>query len=130
MKVPLPASSSLNFLAGIFAGAGINLVTSVAGGRNPNAAASTTKIFVDSALWVVAAAFLTWVAQVVQRGERNADADVARRNRLTDAEKDEVRDLHERQSWGHARLPIALTVVSLFVSVLFLPGLVHWSDLF
>jgi len=128
MRIELPASSSLNFLAGIFAGAGINLLTSVAGGRSPDADVSTAKIVVDSVLWVLTAAFLTWVAQVVQRGERNADAAI--RQSLTHAEKEEVRDAFERQSWQRARLPISLTVVSLIGSILCLPRLIHWSDLF
>lgn len=126
MKIELPASSSLNFLAGIFAGAGINLLTSVATG--PEADVSNAKIAIDSLFWVAAAACLTWAAQVVQRGERNADAEI--RGRLTEIEKEEVRDSLERQSWRRARLPIALTVVSLIGSVVLLPRFIHWGGLF
>ena len=125
MKVALPASSSLNFLAGIFAGAGINLITSVATG--PQAEVSTMKIALDSVLWVATAAFLTWAAQVVQRGER--DADLETQGRLTEVEKAEIRDHLERQSWRRARFPIILTVGSLIGSVIFLPRFIPWSSL-
>lgn len=125
MKAVHPASSSLNFLAGIFAGAGINLITSVATG--PEADVSNTKIALDSALWVVTAAFLTWAAQVVQRGERDADLEI--QGRLTLAEKEEIRDHLERQSWRRARLPVILTVVSLVGSVVLLPRFIPWSAL-
>jgi len=124
--IPTPASSSLNFLAGIFAGAGINLITSVATG--PEADVSTGKIAFDSGLWVLAAAFLTWAAQVLQGGER--DADLVITQHLTDLEKHEIRQLYQRRSWRRARLPIALTLVSLIGSIVMLPRFIHWSGLF
>jgi hypothetical protein len=122
----LPASSSLNFLAGIFAGAGINLITSVATG--PEAEVSTAKIAVDSLLWVLAAAALTWAAQVVQRGERDADLEIGAQ--LTDVEKHEVRELFGRRSWRQARLPVVLTLVSLAGAVVLLPRFIQWGELF
>ncbi|GIM97369.1 hypothetical protein [Paractinoplanes toevensis] len=125
MRAALPASSSLNFLAGIFAGAGINLITSVATG--PEAEVSSTKIALDSVLWVAAAACLTWAAQVVQRGERDADVEV--QGRLTQEEKEEIRDHLERRSWRRARLPIILTVVFVIGSVALLPRFIPWSAL-
>ena len=126
MRFALPASSSLNFLAGIFAGAGINLITSVATGPEPDV--SSTKIGIDSALWVAAAAFCTWAAQVVQRGERDADMEI--QGRLTPKEKEGIRDHFERRSWHRARIPIILTVVSLAGSVAFLPRFIPWGGLF
>jgi hypothetical protein len=126
MKVSVPASSSLNFLAGIFAGAGINLVTSVATG--PEADVSAWKIAIDSALWVLAAAFLTWAAQVVQRGERDADLELS--GPLSDIEKHDIRDAFERRSWRRARLPIILTVMSMVGSVALLPRFIPWGGLF
>jgi hypothetical protein len=124
VRIALPASSSLNFLAGIFAGAGINLITSVATG--PEGDISSAKIAVDSALWVAAAAFLTWAAQVVHRGERDADMEI--QGRLTQEEKESIRDHLERRSWHRARYPILLTFLSVLGSVALLPRF-PWSAL-
>ena len=49
-----PASSSLDFLAGICAGAGINVITLVAAG--PAGPVPPARIALDAALWVLAAA--------------------------------------------------------------------------
>lgn len=125
MRTFLPASSSLNFLAGILAGAGINLITSVATG--PEGGVSLTMIGLDSALWVAAAAFITWAAQVVQRGERDADLEI--NHLLSDREKREIRDMFERRSWRHARVPIVLTLVSVAGGVLLLPRFIPWSGM-
>ena len=123
MKVVLPASSSLNFLAGIFAGAGINLITSVATG--PEGAVVTSEVAADSALWVLAAAFVTWAAQVLQHGERDADLETS--PTFSPEERTEIRQKHERISWKRAKLPILLTVISLIGSVALLPRFIHWS---
>ncbi|WP_436523043.1 hypothetical protein [Actinoplanes sp. HUAS TT8] len=122
----LPASSSLNFLAGIFAGAGINLVTSIATG--PEGDVSTGKVVLDSAFWVLTAAFLTWAAQVLQNGERDADLDIDRD--FSEAEKQDIRQLNQRRALRQALLPLVLTGASFFVSLLLLPRLVRWSDWF
>jgi hypothetical protein len=126
MSLVLPASSSLNFLAGIFAGAGINLITSVATG--PEADMSTGKIALDALLWVLAAAFLTWAAQVVQHGERDADLHIDRD--FSEPEKVEIREQHRRKAMKKARMPLLLTVVSLLAAFLLLPRLIQWSVLF
>jgi hypothetical protein len=126
MKIALPPSSLLNFLAGIFASAGINLLTSVATG--PEADVSTAKIAIDSCCWVVAAAFLTWAAQVIRRSERSTDV-AAVNGLLSGEEKEEQRDAIREQTWRKARLPIALTVVSVIGSVILLPRLIHWGGL-
>jgi hypothetical protein len=124
--VMLPASSSLNFLAGIFAGAGINLVTSVATG--PEGGASTGKILLDSTFWVLAAAFLTWAAQVLQNGERDADLDIDRD--FSEAEKQDIRQLNQRRALREALWPLVLTGAAVIASLLLLPGLIRWSDYF
>jgi hypothetical protein len=126
MRLAAPGSSSLNFLAGICAGAGINLITSVSVG--PEVHVSIGKIAVDSALWVITAAFITWAAQIVQRGERDADIEMIG-DELTAVEKRDIRAEIERKSWRSARLPVALTVISLIGSVMLLPGVIHWSEL-
>ncbi|MBM2615858.1 hypothetical protein JIG36_09850 [Actinoplanes sp. LDG1-06] len=122
----LPASSSLNFLAGIFAGAGINLITSVATG--PEGGVSSGKLALDSVFWVLAAAFLTWAAQVIQRGEREADRTIA--PDFSDDEEREVRQVLQRRSVRRARWPLVYTAVSLAGAIALLPRFIHWSALF
>src|SRR4051812_5745910 len=114
MSVSLPAPSSLNFLAGIFAGAGINLITSVATG--PDGGISTLKISIDALLWVLAAGFLTWVAQIVQHGERDADLYIDRD--FSDTEKREIRERYMGGAVRRSRLPLALTVIAVVSALL------------
>lgn len=122
----LPGSSSLNFLAGIFAGAGINMITSVATG--PAGGVSTLKIAFDSVSWVLAAGFLTWAAQLLQAGEREADLQITRT--FSPAERRQTRELHRRQSLQAVRLPILLTAISLVAAVALLPRFIRCSGFF
>ena len=121
-----PAPSSLNFLAGIFAGAGINLITTVATGPAPDV--STGAVDIDSLLWVLAAAFLTWAAQVLQHGERDADLYVDRN--FSEAEKREIREQYLRSALRKARLPLVLTTLSLLGAIALLPRFIQWDGLF
>jgi hypothetical protein len=125
MNYWLPASSSLNFLAGIFAGAGINLITSVATDQDGEFSA---QIGLDSALWVLAAGFLTWAANRLRRGERDTDLLIA--PDFTEGERRKVLELHTRRSLRQARIPLILTTVSLLLAVAGLPRLVHWGSIF
>jgi hypothetical protein len=120
--LPLPV---LNFVAGLFAGAGINLLTTVATAP-PGTAASG--IVVDSALWVVTAGTATWLGHV----EAGVDAAVADRTspRLSLQERNSVRD-HVRAEPAIRRrlwLATAATGVSLVLSLLLLPriGPMSW----
>lgn len=61
-------SSLLNFLSGLAAGAGINMLTSLEGGSN----AAPGKIVVDSVIWVTVAALLAWAAHVAEGAESEA----------------------------------------------------------
>ena len=126
MLKSLPGSSSLNFVAGIFAGAGINMITSVATG--PESGVSTLKIAIDSAFWVLAAGFLTWAAQLLQSSERDADLQIT--PDLTPPERREVRNLHLSEALLAVRLPLGLTFVSLLAAVALLPRFIRWSALF
>ena len=121
-----PASSSLNFLAGICAGAGINMITSVATG--PESLVTPARIALDAGLWVLAAAFLTWAGQVVQQGERDADLEIA--PDFTERERREVRQAHQSGALRRARLPLGLTLAAVLGAVAMLPRLVDWGALF
>lgn len=116
----------MNFLAGIFAGAGINMITSVA--TAPEGGVSTAKIALDSALWVLVAAFLTWAAQLLQSGERDADLQIA--PGFSPGERHEVRELYRMKSLQAVRLPLGLTVISLLAAIALLPKFIPWSALF
>lgn len=116
----------MNFLAGLFAGAGINMITSVA--TSPDGDAPTLAIGLDSATWVLAAAFLTWAAQVLQSAERDADLQIA--PDFSARERQQVRDLYRQESLRAVRIPLGLTVISLLAAIALLPGLIRWSALF
>lgn len=68
----------LNFVAGLLAGAGINLLTSVATGPS---SVSTRGIIVDSVVWVVAAIFAASAAHVAEDAGRKADLVITERLR-------------------------------------------------
>ncbi|MEV6813380.1 hypothetical protein [Micromonospora sp. NPDC051296] len=124
MSIAIPSPSALNFLAGLFAGAGINMLTSVSTGP-PDPEISTVKVALDSALWVIAAAFTTWAAHLFQAAEREADLYIDRD--FGEAEKKQIREDHLRRALRRARLPLVLTGLSLVGAVLLLPGLISWQ---
>jgi hypothetical protein len=124
VRLTLPAPSALNFLAGMFAGAGINMLTSVSTG--PPGGVPTAKIALDSALWVFAAGFLTWAAQVIEHDERDADLFIDRD--FSEREKKDIREEYRRRASRRARLPIGLTMLALVAAVLMLPGLIQWRQ--
>ncbi|MEU7757056.1 hypothetical protein AB0B57_31490 [Micromonospora sp. NPDC049101] len=124
MSIAVPAPSTLNFLAGLFAGAGINMLTSVSTGP-AGTDVSTGKIALDSALWVVAAGFLTWAAHLFQAAERDADLYIDRD--FSEPEKQEIRQEYLRRALRRARLPLVMTVLALVCAVLLLPGFIRWS---
>ena len=116
--MPFVPPSLLNFVSGLAAGAGINLMTSLSGVSQ--AAHSTT--VVDSIAWIVAAVFLAGTAQIVEGVERNAA--LAIDNRLTKKERiailrDEMRAVRTRYI-----LTLALSAVSLASAMLLVPGFV------
>ncbi len=116
----------MNFLAGLFAGAGINMITSVA--TSPDSDAPALTIGLDSATWVLAAGFLTWAAQVLQSSERDADLQIA--PDFSPRERQQVRDLYRQESLRAVRIPLGLTLISLVAAIALLPGLIRWGALF
>ena len=73
-----PAPSLLNFVSGLLAGAGINLLTSVATGP---VSVSNRKIVLDSIVWVIAAIFAAGAAHIAEGAERRADLVITERLR-------------------------------------------------
>jgi hypothetical protein len=116
--IPLIPPSLLNFLAGLAAGAGINLLTSVEGGSNfPKG-----KIVVDSTLWILDAMVLAYAAHVAETVER--EAALAFDNTLSAEEKrDIMRDeVDKRRVRYHGS--IILGVVGMVISMMLVPGII------
>ena len=111
---------SLTFLAGLSAGAGINMLTSVA--TDPDA--GTTRIVLDSVLWVIAAALLTAMATVKSRAQ--SDADRATNPDLSAAENDGARDEIFAATRPRLRLLGTAAAVALLAAALFVPHLIDW----
>lgn len=122
MNVTLPPPPALNFFAGLFAGAGINMVTSIATGLSEST--SKTAIVVDSLLWLLSAATLTWAAQVIEHEERDADLYIDRD--FTEREKRDIREQYRRRAFHKARIPFVLTGLTLVLSALLIPGFLLW----
>jgi hypothetical protein len=76
------SSSLLNFLAGLFAGAGLNLITQAQTGplTQPQWA-----VFTDSVPWIAASIFTAWAGHLVAVAERESDLQI--REGLTDIER-------------------------------------------
>ena len=106
-----PPPPALNFLAGLVAGAGINMLTSVATAPGET---STMAIVVDAAVWVLAAASATWLAHVVDEVNREVDRRVHEDFRARE-EAGVRRDVH--------RAATAATLVAAAAGVLLLPNL-------
>jgi hypothetical protein len=116
--MPFIPPALLNFISGLAAGAGINLLTSLSG-LSPSARTTTV---VDSVAWLIAAVFLAATAQIVEGVER--DAALAIDNTLTKAERHDI--LHDEMAEVATRYRIALglSAVSLVSSMVLVPGLV------
>jgi hypothetical protein len=121
----LPSPSPLNFFAGLFAGAGINMLTSVSSGEPGQP--SNLKLGVDSFLWVLAAGFLTWAAHILEDAEREATLYIDRN--MSENEKRDIRQAQLRRATPKAVKAIVLTGLSVVAAVILLPGLIDWSKL-
>jgi hypothetical protein len=115
--MPFIPPSLLNFVSGLAAGAGINLLTSLSG--VPTATRTTT--VVDSVAWICAAVFLAATAQIVEGVER--DAALAIDNTLTKVERRAI--LHDEMTEVRTRycVALALSACSLASSMALVPGL-------
>jgi hypothetical protein len=122
----LPSASPLNFVAGLFAGAGINMLTSVSAGAPGQA--SSFKLGLDSFLWVLAAGFLTWAARIIENAEREAALYIDRA--MGQQERAQIREENLRYVAPRAVRAIVLTALSVFAAILLLPGLIDWSTVF
>ena len=107
----------LNFLSGLAAGAGINMLTSIEGGST----ASHRAIVSDSLLWIAVAVLLAYAAHLSDTVDREAslvmsDSLTAEERKIVIKEKASP---HMRRYTFSFSLGIALTVVA----AVFIPGL-------
>ena len=121
----LPSPTALTFLSGLFAGAGINMLTSTATGESSTSAGS---VAFDAVAWVAAAAFLSWVAHRLDAVQRQAAFYIMDPN-LSPAVKQAELDKQLGRIAPATTVLLALTVVCLVAAVLLLPGFIDWSRL-
>jgi hypothetical protein len=109
--------SLLNFLSGLAAGAGINLLTSIEGGST----ASPHRIIVDSAFWVIVAAGLAYAAHLAETVERGVSLVID--GNLSEAERREVYAAQAGQVRFRYRLILGISGVLTILSIVLIPGL-------
>jgi hypothetical protein len=114
----MPSPTALTFLAGLFAGAGINMLTSTATGESGG---TTRAVALDAIAWVAAAAFLTTAAHQLEVAERDAALHIMNPN-LSAAERRAERDRYFDKVAGVTASLIGLTMLSILAAVLLLPG--------
>lgn len=109
------AASFLNFLAALYASAGINLLTS--GGVN-----LTRPIVVDAGFWVLASVFQAWAAHLSERADREANL-IIDRHLSPDERRLVIKEESAKVAPLYWRLT-ALTLLSVVISILLVPGLI------
>ncbi|MBR7832867.1 hypothetical protein KDL01_06315 [Actinospica durhamensis] len=109
--------SLLNFLSGLTAGAGINLLTSIEGGSN----ASHSEIMVDSAVWVVVAIFLAYAAHLTEAVEKEASLVID--GSLTPDEKRQVHEAHAASVRWRYRISLIVSGALSVLAILLIPGI-------
>ena len=109
----------LNFLAGLFAGAGINMLTSAATGP---VGTSTVAVAVDAGIWVLAAGASTWLAHVVEVVNREVERRL--QDDFSPAEEAGVRRSVRGGMAVRLRAATVATVLAATLGVLFLPHFV------
>ncbi|WP_305785590.1 hypothetical protein [Symbioplanes lichenis] len=114
----LPAPGLLNFLAGLFAGTGINLLTSSAVGDGGGLSALTV---LDSIAWVLGAALVTVAATMLQNAE--AEAALLDSPMFEEPERREIRMHQRRPIARRAVLLILGGLLSVILAVVLLPFL-------
>lgn len=112
------SSSLLNFLSGLFAGAGLNLITQAQTG--PLTQPSWT-VFLDSAPWIASSVFQAWAGHLVQGAERESELKI--KDELTDAERRAVLRAEQRKVQGKYRLLMVLSAVTFVAALVLTPGL-------
>jgi hypothetical protein len=114
--------ATLNFLSGLSAGAGINMLTSVA--TDPDI--SSIQIIADSTLWVVAAGLLTAVATTTVTMQAEVE------QATTGLTHDEISGVRASVNSTHRMRLQALSgaaVLALVLAAVLVPNLMPWRQL-
>lgn len=114
----MPSPSLLNFVAGLLAGAGINLVTSAATEDDPSAARRLCLLAVP---WIAASVFLAWAAYMAERADRTSDLLITA-NHSPD-ERQEIVKATFRTYARWFQLAVSLVVAAIVVAVVLLATL-------
>lgn len=109
--------SLLNFLSGLAAGAGINLLTSIEGGST----ASPHKIIFDSVIWVAVAMFLAYAAHVAESVEKEVALVID--GNLSEEEKHDVYAAHAGRVRWRYRMALGLGCLLAVAAVVLIPGI-------
>ena len=111
------SSSLLNFLSGLFAGAGLNLITQAQTGplTQPKWA-----VLVDAVPWIAASVFTAWAGHLVAGAERESELKITAG--LTDAERHAVTNAEKRKVQRNYRILIAAAAASFAGALVLTPG--------
>ncbi|MFL6113147.1 MAG: hypothetical protein ACJ786_17580 [Catenulispora sp.] len=111
------SSSLLNFLSGLFAGAGLNLITQAQTGplTQPKWA-----VFADSVPWVAASIFTAWAGHIVSQSERESELKI--REGLTDVERRAIVLAEQRKVQAKYRLLMVAAIFGFAMALLLTPG--------
>lgn len=111
------SSSLLNFLAGLFAGAGLNLITQAQTGPLTQPKWS---VFTDSIPWILASVFTAWAGHIVAETERESDLKV--REGLTDVERRAIVLSEQRKVRVKYRRLMVASFVGFALALILTPG--------
>lgn len=113
------SSSLLNFLSGLLAGAGLNLITQ---GQTGPLDKPTWSVFLDAVPWLAASVFTAWAGHIVAGAEREADLKI--RDGFTDGERRAILRAEQRSIEGKFRALMAAAVVGFAAALVLTPGFV------
>jgi hypothetical protein len=119
LAIRLLPSSSLNFLSGLLAGAGINLLTGIVGGSSGTN--YIPQIEEDSAVWVLASILAAAAAHIAEQADQKANLaitpDMSRQLKETII-RDEVEQV-ALKFW----IIVGLALIATLAGILLVPGL-------
>jgi hypothetical protein len=110
----------LNFLAGLAAGAGINLLTSIEGGST----APKHEIVTDSLIWVIAATCLAYAAHLTE-GVENRAAQASGTTLNDDDKRALLKDEAYRVRWRY-RFTITMSGATSVAASILIPNLLKY----
>ena len=111
------SSSLLNFLSGLFAGAGLNLITQAQTGPLTQPKWS---VFLDSIPWILTSVFQAWAGHIVQGAE--SEAELLYTSGLTAQERQAIARGEKRKVARRYNLLMGTSVITFGVALVLTPG--------